>query len=379
MTHKPPAAQAILTPLPLYVELPDGVDAVKVIVRYKALGMTSWKTANLKRTGAGWGGEIPCGDVGDSIGDLKYFVQATDSNGDLVASSGRLVAPHVVHIVGELQGEPPHLPDKDPPARCTQKRDCPPDFPGCHNEAQKVACVSQEDCKPGQECTGGFCTGEAEEPPEVEAPFKQNWLSLAFQADLLLVPTKNDVCAGGTGYTCFSGSQYYNRMPLPGADDTVNGGPALATMRALIGYDRVFGQNIMAGVRLGYAFNGGPQRTGAAAFLPVHAEARGAYWFGHDPLGKSGMRFFVLGGVGMAEVDASVPVDTYASQMALKNMQSDNFNAWKKSGQGFGELGLGAMFALTPNTGIQAELKGMELFPTPGTAAGLQIGYALGL
>jgi hypothetical protein len=135
----------------------------------------------------------------------------------------------------------------------------------------------------------------------------------------------------------------------------------------------------MVGARLGYAFNGGPQRSGAAAFLPVHAEARGAYWFGHDPLAKSGMRFFVLAGVGVAEVDASVPVDTYSTVMAYRAGQSSNYSAWKKTGQGFGEVGLGAMFALTPNTGIQAELKGMELFPTPGTAAGLQIGYTLGL
>jgi hypothetical protein len=379
MTHTPPKAQAIMTPLPLYVELPDGVDAAKVIARYKAPGMTSWKTTALKKMGAGWGGYIPCGDIGDSTGDLKYFVQATDSNGDLVASSGRLVSPHVVHIVGELQGEPPHLPDKDPAPRCTQKTDCPPGFPGCHNDSEKVACVSEEDCQTGQECTGGFCTGEAEPPPEVEAPFKQNWLSIAFQADLLLVPSKTDACAGGTGYTCFNGSQYDNSMPLHGADDTVNGGPAIGTMRALLGYDRVLGENIMIGARLGYAFNGGPQRSGAAAFLPVHAEARGAYWFGHDPLGKSGMRFFVLGGVGAAEVDASVPVDTYSTITAYKSMQSNNYSAWRKTGQGFGEVGLGAMFALTPNTGILAELKGMELFPTAGTAAGLQLGYTLGL
>jgi hypothetical protein len=91
------------------------------------------------------------------------------------------------------------------------------------------------------------------------------------------------------------------------------------------------------------------------------------------------MRFFVLGGAGIAEVDASVPVDTYATLMAYKTGKSGSYTAWKKSGTGFGELGLGAMFALTPNSGIQAELKGMEMFPTGGTAAGLQIGYAQGL
>jgi hypothetical protein len=378
LTYTVPPAQAVLTPVPVYVEVPSGVDAVKVNVRFKAFGVEQWKTSTLKKMGAGWGGQISCADVGDSLGDLKYFIQATDENGDLVATSGRLVAPHVVHIVAQLEGEPPHLPDQPPPARCTQTTDCPPGFPGCHNEGGKTACVSDDEC-PSQKCTSGFCE-EPEAAPEADAPYKQNWLGVAFQVDFLLLPAANDACKGGTGYTCFDSSgKYYSGIPLAGADDVVAGGLAPATMRILLGYDRALTQNIMVGGRLGYAFNGGPQRPGASSFLPVSVEARGEYWFGHDPLGRSGFRFFVLAGAGMEEVDASVPVDIYASAQDYLAKKSQNFNAWKKTGLGFAEAGPGLMYAITPNTGILLEAKGVLMFPTSAAGAAAQLGYVIGL
>jgi hypothetical protein len=358
--------------------LPQGVEVARVTVRYRAFGGEQWKTLALKKMGAGWGGEIPCSDIGDSVGDVKYFVHAIDENGDLVAASGRLVKPRIVHIVAQpLEGAPPHLPDQPPPARCTQKTDCPPGFPGCHAEAGKTACVSDDECA-SQQCSAGFCVELPPEPTE-EGPYKDNWISIAFQADFLLLPQKNDVCLGGTGYTCFSGSSYYSAIPLMGADDVVSGGLALSTLRIVLGYDRALGQNLLVGGRLGYAFNGGPQRPGGAAFLPVNLEARASYWFGHGPLGRSGLRFFALLGGGLEEVDGSVAVDTYASPMAYANKQSQNFTAWKKSGNGFVELGPGVMYAVTPNSGILVEAKGVLLFPTSGTGASVQLGYAIGL
>jgi len=377
ITVTAPPAQAVLTPVPIYVELPSGVDAVKVNVRFKAFGVEQWKTATLRKLAAGWGGEISCADVGDSLGDLKYFVQATDANGDLVATSGRLVSPHVIHIVAQVEGEPPHLPDTAPPARCTQKTDCPPGFPGCHSDAAKTACVSDDEC-PSHQCEGGFCVEEAPEPV-ADAPYKENWISLAFQADLLVLPAASNTCQGGTGYTCFSGSTYYKPIPLTDADDIVSGGIGLATMRVLAGYDRTVGQNILVGGRVGFAFNGGPQRPSASAFLPISVEARASYWFGHDPLGRSGFRFFVLAGGGIEEVDASVPVDVYANLTDYQAKHSQNLEAWKKTGLGFVELGPGAMYAITPNTGILLEVKATLLFPTSATGGSVQLGYVIGL
>jgi tetratricopeptide (TPR) repeat protein len=376
--HTPPTAEAILTPVPIYAELGAGATAARVIARYKAFGMEKWKTMVLRKLGAGWGGEIPCFDVGDSTGALKYFIQATDENGDLVATSGRLVAPHVVQIVTAITGQPPHLPGAKPPSQCTQKSDCPPGFPGCEDGSNKKACAANDDCPEGQACQDGACEATSDETPR--AAFKKNWLTLGFQAEVLSMPSAVDACAGGKGYTCFdSHGTYYSGVPLLGADDAVSGGPAIATMRVLLGYDRVVGQQLLVGGRLGYAFNGGPQRPGAASFLPVHAEGRLSFWFGHDPLGRAGFRFFALVAGGVAEVDAGVQVDAYASSQAYATGQSQNYVAWRKTGLGFAAEGLGAMYATTPSSGVVLEIKALEMFPTLGLGAGLRLGYAIGL
>jgi hypothetical protein len=373
ITHIPPPEQAVLTPVPLYVALPESVTALKVFARYKATGTDKWKTAPFHRIGAGWGGEIPCLDVGDSPTDLKYFVQATDAEGDLVATAGRLTAPYVVRIVAQLQGEAPHVPGAKPPLQCTRKSDCPPGFPGCDNGPSEKLCASSDDCGAGDTCQDGLCEAAPTAP-------KKNWITLALQSDLLYLPSAGDACSGGTGYTCFdSGGGYYGGVPLQGQDDTVVSGVAAATMRVLAGYDRVFGQHLMLGGRVGYAFNGGPQRPTASSFLPLHAEARGTWWFGHDPLARAGFRFFVLASGGVAQVDAGVQVDAYATAQALRMGQSQNYNAWKKAGLGFAAEGGGAMYAFTPSTGVVLEVKLIEMFPTPGLGGGVQLGYAVGL
>jgi hypothetical protein len=236
--------------------------------------------------------------------------------------------------------------------------DCPPGFPGCKQEPVKE---------------------EASEPVEpVDAPFKRNWFSLDFQVDALLLPSASNACAGGTGYTCF-GSNYYADRPLAGADDVVDGGVKLATMRVLLGYDRALAANFMVGANVGYAFNGGPQRPGGRAFEPFHAEAHASFWLGHAPLARAGLRFFVAGAIGMQEVDASIPVDVYQTTAAYQAGQSQNLTAWKKTGTGFAAIGLGAMYAITPAGGIVLELRGQQMFPTAGAGAALQLGYAIGL
>jgi hypothetical protein len=234
--------------------------------------------------------------------------------------------------------------------------DCPPGFPGCKDE------------QPTKE--------EPTEPAE-PGPYKRNWFSLDFQVDALLLPSVSNACAGGTGYTCF-GSDYYAGRPLAGADDVVNGGARIGTMRVLLGYDRALTTNLTLGANVGYAFNGGPQRPGGPAFLPFHLEAHGTYWFGHAPLARKGLRFFVMAAIGMQEVDASIPVDVYPNMTAYQANQSQNYDAWKKSGLGFAALGLGSMYALTPDGGIVLQLRGQQMFPTAGAGAALSLGYAQG-
>jgi hypothetical protein len=377
MAHSPPPSQAVRTPIPIYVELPEGVSASKVYVRYKPFGATEWKTAHMTKVGNGYGTELPCAEVGDSTGELRYFVQATDAAGDIVASSGRITNPFRVRIVQHLEGEAPHLPGQSAPSACAATTDCPPQFPGCHATSATSSCVGDDECGEGGHCVDGTCSSEHTEVP---AEYKKNWLSVAFQEDSLLLPSASNACAGNTGYTCFGGDgTYYPDLPLSGADDQVNGGLTLATMRVLFGYDRAIFPNITIGGRLGFALGGGPQRPGGGGFLPLHVEGRAAWWIGHNPLSRSGFRFFLVAAGGAAQVDASVPVDVYADASAYKSGQSQNYQAWKKTGLGFGALGPGAMYAFTPSTGIALEAKAMEMFPTAATGFGLQMAYLVGL
>jgi hypothetical protein len=381
MVHSPPASQAVLTPLPIYVELPDGIQAVKVYVRYRPFGAKEWKTAYMSKVGAGYGTELPCADVGDSSGDLKYFIQAVDGAGDVVASSGRLSDTYRVKIVQRLDGEAPHLPGRAAPGACAAATDCPPEFPGCHEtKTTSAACVSDDECAQGQSCVDGACSGAEVAAAPALAPYKKNWLSIGFQEDALLMPSASDACTGGTGYTCFgSDGSYYADLPLAGADDQVNGGLRLATMRVLFGYDRAITENVMLGGRVGFALGGGPQRPTASGFMPLHLEARASYWFGNDPLARAGFRFYVLAAGGAAQIDAGVPVDVYANPQAYMMGQSQSYQAWKKTGLGFVALGGGAMFAITPATGILVEVKALEAFPTTATGFGAQMGYVVGL
>jgi hypothetical protein len=390
MAHAPITSQALLTPIPIYVELPEGVTADRVVVHYKAPGQTEWKTVRMTKRGNGFGAEIPCMDVGSSRGELKYFVQAADASGDIVASSGRQAEPYTVRIVEHLEGERPHLPDRPPPTACSAAAasDCPPGFPGCGSTSKSSpadACVSDDECSGGVKCVDGQCGGSGGgAPDEAEgekphAPIKRNWVSVGFEVDALLLPSATNACAGGSGYTCFNpDGSYYADDPLRNADDEVNGGFTRATERVLFGYDRVVLDKVTLGARLGFALGGGPQRPTAASFMPVHVEARAAYWFGKDPFARSGLRYFVMAAGGMAEVDASVPVDVYANAAAYPNDSMDK-RAWKKSGLGFAALGGGAMFAITPSTGIVLEAKIMQMFPTSATGASLQLGYLVGL
>jgi hypothetical protein len=240
-----------------------------------------------------------------------------------------------------------------------QGSDCPPGFPGCHDETEK--------------------SDESEAAPPPDAPYKRSWVSVALQVEALLLPTAKDACGGGTGYTCFNGGNYYAAQPLASADDVVNGGIRVGTKRVLVGYDRAVSANLTVGGRAGFAFGAGPTRPGGRGFDPVHIEGRATYWFGHDPLGRAGLRFSATAALGYAEVDATVPAEVYASFSAYQAGQAQTLDAWKKTGNIFGSVGLGAMFAFTPDSGLELEVKGMEMFPTTGTALAAQIGYVIGL
>jgi hypothetical protein len=411
IVHRAPREQVVMTPLPLYAKLADGVAAAKVQVRYKSFGATEWKTAEMRKIKAGYGIELSCLDVGSTTGELKYYIQAFDAGGDVVAANGSRSSPHTVSIKNALSGDAPHLPGRSAPVQCANTGECPPDLPGCPSSKAKrhgdkgwgatceassecqdglackdgacqtddgkgkepVTCKSAEDCEAGQSCTEGVCGGEPARPA------KKNWLSFSVQQDSLLLPSSPDACSAMQTYTCFFNTgDLYDGTPLADAGtNKINGGFGLATTRVLVGFDRLLGDNLTAGVRLGYAFRGGPtKKPDGKAFLPLHFELRASYWFGSKPLGKKGLRPYVVAAGGIAEVDASVLVivDDPTSDTGTYKLA-----AWRKTGQSFVAGGAGAVFALNPNSGLLLEVKLQEMLGASGTAITLSGGYAFGL
>lgn len=415
LEHEVVKESAVSTPVPLFVGIPEGMKVAKVIVMFRPFGAEEWKKLELKKMGGGYGGEIDCKEVG-TTGDLKYYIKAVDSGGDPVAEAGTKNKPLITKVKNQLDGDPPHLPDKAPPAKCIT--DCPPDFPNCQNVQQcgkggwGESCGRDKDCKCDYHCKKeegkdeGVCEEgkpvdgpDGPDGPSASAPFKKNWVGLTLSPDLALI-SGSDVCGQDSqrdkGYSCFrSDGKQYHGNPTPAAGNAIAGGIAPSTVRLMAGYDRLFGKNFMVGVRLGFAFNGGPKPDGGNAFLPFHGELRLAYWIGSNPFARAGLRPFVFLGGGMAQVDTKVDVSvreseqcsTYpgalcpvyaGSEVVQYNPQGQTVSAWHKAGQQFVGLGGGAMYAFTPKSGLVGAIKVMQMFPTSGTVISPELGYAMG-
>jgi hypothetical protein len=127
------------------------------------------------------------------------------------------------------------------------------------------------------------------------------------------------------------------------------------------------------------AFRGGPQTPGYNPFMPVHAEVRAAYWFGHDPFARTGLRPYVVVAGGVAQVDASVGVKLYKTADDYATNNVDHYDAWRKTGLVFVGGGAGLGLAVAPRHVIFVEAKFAELFGLSGSSLNLQLGYALGL
>jgi hypothetical protein len=363
MVHTPPAEQAILTPVPLYAELPPGTAAARVVLNYKAFGINDWKAVEMKRVGNGYGLEVPCSEIGSLTGTLKYFIQAFDAQSTPVSWSGTRNQPHSVAIVQERAGEAPHLPGQPPPSKCADAGDCPPEFPGCK-------ALGADKDKP---CEGESCP---ETPPPDTA--KKNWVSLAVQQDFLFLGGETNSCAGTGSYQCFRQTgEFYDLIPYDKSGGEIAGGINVATTRIMAGYDRVVWR-FKLGVRLGFAFGGGPQAPDGLAFMPFHAEGRASYWFGADPFGTAGPKFYLTAGGGVAQLDSKVTVVVYETRQDYLDDKRLKLDAWRKSGTGFLAAGAGFLYAITPRTGPFAEARVIQMLGAANTGLGLQLGYAFG-
>ena len=247
--------------------------------------------------------------------------------------------------------------------------DCPPDFPGCEAITDEpVASESQESA------------------PDLGV---RNWISAALQQDFLMFSGGSGVCGPDRPeeLSCFRAGDTFRPGTADntaGSGGSVAGGFRFATTRLLLGYDRTLFQNIAVGIRIGYAFGGGPAEPDGAAFVPIHAELRGTYWFGPIQLGK--LRPYATLGGGLAQVDSSVttqvvdrcPDSNQTPPCSVGQIALSRVTVWKKTGTTFAGLGGGALYPLSDHSGINAELKAVLLFPSSGTSVALQAGYQHG-
>lgn len=370
LDEDPWTEQATFHPVPVYVEVPEDLEIIQVSVRFRAPGSKDWKETKLKKLGEGWGGYIPCTST-QTKGRLSYFVTAFDTNLDRVASAGSAGKPRNVELKDSISGRQPALPDAVPPSPCPRP-------------VERLSCETNDDCPGHQVCQALSCVdGPRESGKEEDTGRKMNWLSIAFSPDLLFVNSESDACSpaaqeSGKLSCFFAGDTQYTGTPIKsGNSNSIQGGVGTGSMRVVAGYDRVLGTRMTAGVRLGFAFLGLPERADDKKFLPLHAEARFAYYLSSDPFMSTGVRPYlvVAGGVAdsVARVSTTVAEDTGAGTRDFK------LDVYQRGGPGFGGLGAGIQYAVMPEAAMVVEVIGRAALPEFAPVIAPSLGFAYGL
>jgi hypothetical protein len=415
-SHTPPPESPVNTPLPIYIEPSEEVPLSKVTLRYKPFGATQYKSVEMKKMGKGYGAEIPCEDV-TTTGDIKYFFAFTGSDGEPAGGLGSNKEPFRTTIKNEIEGEPPKLPGKKPPAQCKAKEDCPPGLPGCPDKKSSgprgdkgwgSSCEQTQECKEGLMCLNGTCEedkGGSGGGGDGDGGKKKrmNLVSAGAQFDLLLIKGAEQVCSpfgeASSSYACFyqGTSRQFAGEPLPvGKTNGLQGGFGYADVRVIAGYDRQISSKVgfSIGARIGFAIGGSPtpdndaelakrKINSALGFLPLHAELRASYHIMGSMMDDKKFRPYVfIAPIGFAQVNAAVPVTVCDGILANGEMPSKgcgtgvarNLSAYQITGRNFSGLGVGTTFGITPLFGLFVEAKVMFLWPTFGVAISPTIG-----
>jgi hypothetical protein len=451
-----PSVKQVEMQRPIPVACTTDEPATKVTLRYKAFGSETWQQVAMTKKGEYWQGEIPCAETGVA-GKMRFYVQAKDKDGEELDNYGTKKEPAEIAIVSRTDEEPPSYPGQAAPQKCMERSSCPPEMlgtPACPGTGGTAArgnkgwgspcdtsqecdvgllctqgdngrtcetapsCDSNADCPSGAICKGGTCDiDEASGGEAAAGPFKKNWIGLHAAFDFAYLSGSN-VCGSPSDYNCyFSGGTPYttsgarqNGAPAVKYSGNINGGFATGTIRLLASFERILVGNLGGELRLGFAFNGGPKTPQGQAFLPVHAEVRGKYWFGKNVFSKKGLRPYVHLGGGLAQVDVKLPttvVDCWNAQTRTADPVCVNgapavppsaadpdgtpavpsgtggrqrtLDAYRKLGQGFVTIGGGAMYAFGKNHGLVLNLSFMYMLPSSGIVFEPSLGYVLGL
>jgi hypothetical protein len=422
--HTPVAEQAVRTPVPIYAEYNGTDKLVRVVARYKGLGMTEWKRLELKKMGDnGWGGLVPCLDV--QVGKMQYYLQGLNEEKEEVASAGGPKDPYVMQITQTIAGEAPHLPGQEAPKQCADTGDCPPDFPGCKTTGGKMVsaeellkdgddvCEADTDCK-SKVCKAGKCTFP-EGAVDAKNAYPRIWVGGQLSYDIAFIPSATNVCnlitakddprgpqatpVNDSNYYCVDGDVDYPSKNAAGEQENlsiplnqeksnrIESGTAGGNFRILLSLDYALSKNFLVGGRVGLSLLGYPgqgagvdgNRFGAA---PLHLEARGTFVVGKDALAKAGLAPYVYlaGGIAAYEVKQGVKVNRATPDIAKTPLPQKAVDAWKVGGPGFIALGGGARYAVNPKFALFGGLRGTlavgyGVLPVLTPEVGAQVGF----
>lgn len=383
-------------PFPIQCEADDKVAAVKLHYKAPSVG---WASVKMTLQEGSFRATIPCSAT-QSTGGLKYYAEGLDADGEPIVSYGSKDTAKSVDVVSETTADPPAYPDQQPPARCAVGEGgvAPPPPSGGACGAAEEACGADDCCADGLTCNSGVCERE-EGKKKGGAKYPKNWVGLHFGLDLATV-SSDGACTlqarNGDNFVCFDGDQSFRGTPSRGAPGKIGGGLALATMRVMASYERLFGPVGLEG-RVGFAFNGGPTPQGGSAFLPVHLEGRAKWWIrGTKAFSERGFRPWIHAGAGMAQVDVKVPVDIVDCSTAPDTQRNDclaadnaieaqqyhgtrrSLTAVKLLGRGFATVGGGVMYAIAPNHGPVLNVNLMLPFPSVSFVIEPSLGYEFG-
>lgn len=233
---------------------------------------------------------------------------------------------------------------------------------------------------------------QATEDPSGGAARSNHWLSLSVQKDFFIHRETLGVCAsqtttGSRSYYCknsvgqtwgFHGEEGID--PSPGSN-SVKTGIAPSTTRVMAGYDYAISDNLMAGARLGLAFGGAvhDELANEKPFMPYHVELRGQYFLGGAPLASAGFRPYLGAGAGLGQFDSFVQVEFFGVSDPGPDGAKYTLNAWRRAGNMFVLLALGAEYAFTPRAALYVEFQGLQLFGQAANVLALRAGFRYGL
>lgn len=124
LSHKPPREATSNTPLRIYVELPKGMKAKKVIAHYRLSGQSKFTSLPLEEMEENvYESNIPGPKVKGKY--LEYYISAEAAGGNILGLSGAADAPHLVQITStevDPEGATPAS-GKDPIDTGTPKQD----------------------------------------------------------------------------------------------------------------------------------------------------------------------------------------------------------------------------------------------------------------